>query len=68
MLENAAELWKWLEAGAHFYVCSDASRMAIDVDVAVHEILETAGGKSSVDARSCVAKLKSTRRYQRDIY
>src|SRR5439155_10554867 len=30
MLENAAELWRWLQEGAHFYVCGDASRMAKD--------------------------------------
>jgi sulfite reductase (NADPH) flavoprotein alpha-component len=45
MLEQAAELWSWLEAGAHFYVCGDASRMAKDVDAALHSIVEKAGGK-----------------------
>ena len=46
MLQNAAELWQWLQAGAHFYVCGDASRMAKDVDAALHQIAETAGGLS----------------------
>src|SRR5690606_38409346 len=32
MEEAAASLWQWLEEGAHFYVCGDASRMAKDVD------------------------------------
>ncbi len=68
MLENAAELWSWLEAGAHFYVCGDASRMARDVDCALHKIAETAGGKSADEARAYVAKLKSEKRYQRDVY
>ena len=68
MLENAAELWSWLEAGAHFYVCGDASRMAKDVDAALHRIIETAGGKSAEDAKAYVAKLKSEKRYQRDVY
>jgi sulfite reductase (NADPH) flavoprotein alpha-component len=68
MLENAAELWSWLEAGAHFYVCGDASRMAKDVDAALHKIIETAGGKSTDDAKAYVAKLKSDKRYQRDVY
>jgi sulfite reductase (NADPH) flavoprotein alpha-component len=68
MLENATALWSWLEAGAHFYVCGDAARMAKDVDIALHTIIETAGGKSSEDARSYVANLKSARRYQRDVY
>jgi sulfite reductase (NADPH) flavoprotein alpha-component len=68
MLENAAELWSWLESGAHFYVCGDASRMAKDVDEALHKIIETAGGKSADDAKAYVAKLKSDKRYQRDVY
>jgi sulfite reductase (NADPH) flavoprotein alpha-component len=68
MLENAAELWSWLEAGAHFYVCGDASRMAKDVDAALHRIIETAGGKSADEAKAYVAKLKSDKRYQRDVY
>ena len=68
MLENAGELWSWLEAGAHFYVCGDATRMAKDVDTALHQIIETSGGKSVEDAKAYVAKLKSERRYQRDVY
>jgi len=68
MMENAAELWSWLEAGAHFYVCGDASRMAKDVDAALHKAIETAGGKSVDDAKTYVARLKSDKRYQRDVY
>ena len=68
MLENAAELWAWLEAGAHFYVCGDASRMAKDVDAALHTIIETAGGKSADEAKAYVTKLKADKRYQRDVY
>lgn len=68
MIEHAKELWSWLESGAHFYVCGDASRMAKDVDDALHEIIETAGNKSADDARVYVAKLKSEKRYQRDVY
>jgi sulfite reductase (NADPH) flavoprotein alpha-component len=68
MLENGAELWSWLENGAHFYVCGDASRMAKDVDAALHRIVEDAGGKSADDARAYVARLKSEKRYQRDVY
>jgi sulfite reductase (NADPH) flavoprotein alpha-component len=68
MMESAAELWSWLEAGAHFYVCGDASRMAKDVDAALHKIIESAGGKSTDEARAYIARLKSDKRYQRDVY
>jgi sulfite reductase (NADPH) flavoprotein alpha-component len=68
MLEAGAELWSWLEAGAHFYVCGDASRMAKDVDAALHTVIEKAGGKSPDEAKAYVDKLKSEKRYQRDVY
>ncbi|HSI14264.1 MAG TPA: sulfite reductase subunit alpha, partial [Chthoniobacter sp.] len=68
MLESAAELWSWLDSGAHFYVCGDASRMAKDVDAALHQIAETAGGLSKEAAAEYIQKLKSEKRYQRDVY
>jgi sulfite reductase (NADPH) flavoprotein alpha-component len=67
MLANAAELWKWLEEGAHFYVCGDAKRMARDVDAALHQIIQSAG-KSAEEAAGYVQQLKSSKRYQRDVY
>jgi sulfite reductase (NADPH) flavoprotein alpha-component len=68
MLENAAELWAWLEEGAHFYVCGDAQRMAKDVDAALHTIVEQAGQKSKEEADAYLKKLKADHRYQRDVY
>jgi sulfite reductase (NADPH) flavoprotein alpha-component len=68
MLENAGQLWEWLETGAHFYVCGDASRMAKDVDAALHRIIEETGGQGPEGAKAYVAKMKSQKRYQRDIY
>jgi sulfite reductase (NADPH) flavoprotein alpha-component len=68
MLENAAELYAWLEQGAHFYVCGDASRMAKDVDAALHRVIEEAGGKSPEAAAAYVQALKAAKRYQRDVY
>jgi sulfite reductase (NADPH) flavoprotein alpha-component len=68
MLEAAAELYAWLEAGAHFYVCGDASRMAKDVDAALHQVIETAGKKTKDEAAAYVQTLKSTKRYARDVY
>jgi sulfite reductase (NADPH) flavoprotein alpha-component len=68
MLEHAAELWVWLQDGAHFYVCGDASRMAKDVDAALHKVAERAGGLSPDAAAEYVARLKLEKRYQRDVY
>jgi sulfite reductase (NADPH) flavoprotein alpha-component len=68
MLENAVELFAWLEVGAHFYVCGDASRMAKDVDAALHKVIETAGGMSAEKAIDYVKALKAAKHYQRDVY
>lgn len=68
MKEEARDLYDWLENGAHFYVCGDASRMAKDVDVALHQVISTIGGKSAEQATEYVANLKQTKRYLRDVY
>ncbi|NWK57363.1 assimilatory sulfite reductase (NADPH) flavoprotein subunit [Verrucomicrobiaceae bacterium N1E253] len=68
MLERAAELWLWLERGAHFYVCGDASRMAKDVHAALLQIVQEEGGKSEAEAEAYLAALKKDKRYQRDVY
>jgi len=68
MLEAAEDLFAWLENGAHFYVCGDASRMAKDVDAALHQIIEQAGGKSPEAAAAYVDELRKAKRYVRDVY
>ena len=68
MKEKAAQFWEWLENGAIVYVCGDASRMAKDVDTALHEIVAEQGGKSAEEAAAYVAQLKSDKRYRRDVY
>lgn len=68
MRENAKELFTWLEHGAYFYVCGDASRMAKDVDAALHEIVGTNSGKGRDEVSEYIAKLKAEGRYQRDVY
>ncbi len=68
MLEAAAELYAWLEKGAYFYVCGDASKMAKDVDAALHQVIELAGQKSPEQAAAYIQSLKTAKRYQRDVY
>lgn len=68
MREKGAEIYKWLDAGGHFYVCGDASRMAKDVDDALHEIVAQHGKMSSDQAAAYVKQLANDARYQRDVY
>ena len=68
MLEEGAELWRWLSDGAHFYVCGDASRMAKDVDMALHQVVQSHGKMPAEKAREYVQKLGKDKRYVRDVY
>jgi sulfite reductase (NADPH) flavoprotein alpha-component len=68
MLEHAAELYAWLESGAHFYVCGDAARMAKDVDAALHTVVARAGDKTPEQASAYVQALRISKRYCRDVY
>lgn len=66
--EEAAELWQWLQQGAHIYVCGDASRMAKDVEQALLDTIAEQGGLSVDDADEYLDNLRQEGRYQRDVY
>ncbi|MCG5431573.1 bifunctional nitrate reductase/sulfite reductase flavoprotein subunit alpha [Mycobacterium sp. MYCO198283] len=68
MLDAGAELWRWLQDGAHLYVCGDARRMAKDVDAALTEIITRHGGLSAERARDYKRELIAEHRYLRDVY
>ena len=68
ILENAAEFYDWLENGAIFYICGDAARMAKDVDTAMHQVVEKAGGKTPEQAAEYVDALKKDKLYRKDVY
>ena len=68
MAENGAEIWRWLEEGAHFYVCGDAERMAKDVDAELLRIIAREGGRTVEQAAEYVENLKKEKRYKRDVY
>ena len=66
--ENAAEVFKWLQDGAHFYVCGDANRMAKDVQTTLIDIISKQGKLSLEDAEEYLTELRQAKRYQRDVY
>ena len=68
MLAKGGELFAWLQDGAYFYVCGDASRMAKDVDLALRQIAATEGGMSEEDAAKWVKSLQKEKRYLKDVY
>jgi sulfite reductase (NADPH) flavoprotein alpha-component len=68
MLQNGAELWRWLEEGASVFVCGDAARMAKDVDAALRAIVAEQGNMGYGAATDYVAALWEKKRYVRDVY
>ena len=68
MVEHGAELWRWIDEGAQIFVCGDASRMAKDVDAALHGIVEQHGALDPDAAKDFVQQLHDDRRYHRDVY
>lgn len=66
--QQGAELWRWINDGAHIYVCGDANRMAKDVEQALLEVIAEFGGMDTEAADEFLSELRVERRYQRDVY
>lgn len=66
--EKGAEVWRWIQDGAHLYVCGDANRMAKDVERALLDVIVEHGGMDSEQADEFLSDLRLERRYQRDVY
>ncbi|CPR17439.1 NADPH-dependent assimilatory sulfite reductase flavoprotein subunit [Brenneria goodwinii] len=66
--EKGAEVWRWLQEGAHIYVCGDANRMAKDVEQALLDVVAEHGGMDAEQADEFLSDLRLARRYQRDVY
>ena len=66
--EQGAELWRWINDGAHIYVCGDANRMAKDVEQALLDVIAEFGAMDAESADEFLSELRVERRYQRDVY
>src|SRR3989344_2828621 len=68
MYEQRKSLWSWLQEGAYFYVCGDASKMAKEVGAMLHAIVKEEGHLSETDARSYIQTMRREKRYLTDVY
>jgi sulfite reductase (NADPH) flavoprotein alpha-component len=68
MREHSQDLYEWLESGAYFYVCGDATRMAKDVETALLDIIAQGSGKAIEYANEYLGEMKKAKRYQLDVY
>ncbi|CNI74477.1 NADPH-dependent assimilatory sulfite reductase flavoprotein subunit [Yersinia vastinensis] len=66
--EQGAELWSWIQQGAHIYVCGDANRMAKDVEQVLLDVVALHGAMDTEQADEYLSELRLARRYQRDVY
>lgn len=66
--EKAAEVYAWLERGAHLYICGDMSRMAKDVETALIDIIAEHGNKTNEEAQQYLKDLRNAKRFQKDVY
>ncbi len=66
--EQGEEIWRWIQDGAHVYVCGDANRMAKDVEQALLNIISQYSGMDAEQADEFLSELRLERRYQRDVY
>jgi sulfite reductase (NADPH) flavoprotein alpha-component len=68
LLEQGAEVYQWLQDGAHIYVCGDADHMAKDVNDALMSIVQLHGDKNAEQAEQYIMELRRAKRYQKDVY
>lgn len=66
--EQRADILKWVDEGAHIYVCGDEKGMARDVDVTLARILAEAARGDDEAGRAKLKELAKAGRYQRDVY
>ena len=66
--KNAVELYRWIQDGAHIYICGDGQRMAKDVHAALLDIVSEQAGLDPDGAEVLLDDLRASGRYQRDVY
>ena len=65
--ERGEELYRWLQDGAHLYVCG-AIAMGKDVHAALLDIVRTHNGGDADAAADFISSLQAAGRYARDVY
>ncbi|OAD72461.1 hypothetical protein PHYBLDRAFT_134296 [Phycomyces blakesleeanus NRRL 1555(-)] len=66
--QEGEEMWGLLERGAYVYVCGDAKSMAKDVQHTFTVIAQQYGNKTEEKAAEFIKSLRSTGRYQEDVW
>jgi len=67
LYEEGAELYHWLQEGAHLYVCGGLE-MEEGVRQSLQGIAQVQGGLGEEAAAEYIESLREQGRYQRDVY
>jgi len=68
LLEQAGDIYQWIEEGAHLYICGDMKKMAVDVQNALSTILRQEGGYNADEAQEYLNRMEQEKRLQLDVY
>ncbi len=68
LLEQAEDIYQWIEEGAHIYICGDMKKMAVDVQNALSTILRQEGGYNADEAQEYLNSMQQEKRLQLDVY
>ncbi|MGM9943406.1 MAG: assimilatory sulfite reductase (NADPH) flavoprotein subunit [Lysinibacillus sp.] len=68
LLENAKELYEWIEQGAIVYLCGDEKTLGHSVHEALITVIEQQRNVSRDEATEYLKELQKQKRYQRDVY
>ncbi|MBP1883969.1 assimilatory sulfite reductase (NADPH) flavoprotein subunit [Sinorhizobium mexicanum] len=68
LMEQARDVYAWLEEGAHVYVCGDGAKLAPDVHATLLAVVQQQGGLSHSASKEYIGAMQAARRYQIDVY
>lgn len=68
MKERSADVYQWMEEGAHLYLCGSMSGFATDVQLELVRIIAEHGGRSKEDAEAYLDEMQYSGRFQMDVY
>ena len=68
IMEQGAEVWRLLSAGANVYLCGDAKHMAKDVEAALKDVLVHHGGMAEEKAMERLDRMQKEERFLKDVW
>ena len=68
IVAQGKEFFRWLESGAHVYLCGAKEPMSVDVENTLEQVIAQFGNRTTEQARDYLGHLQAEGRYQKDVY